>query len=191
MTSHPPHLSLILVDHMADKTFYIIDGHSHIYRAFHALPESMTSPSGQPTNAVFGFTSMLMKLLREKSPDYLAVALDRGKPKERLELFEDYKATRKPMPDNLRSQIPLVEKVIEAMNIPVCVIENQEADDVIATLAEAAKKDGLTVYIVTGDKDLFQLINDSTYVCDTMKNLVFDEKAAVEKYGIRPDQLGD
>lgn len=176
---------------MADKTFYVIDGHSHIYRAFHALPESMMSPSGQPTNAVFGFTSMLMKLLREKSPDYLAVALDRGKPKKRLELFEDYKATRKPMPDNLRSQIPLVEKVLEAMNIPICVIEDQEADDVIATLAKAARKDGLTVYIVTGDKDLFQLIDDSTYVCDTMKNLVFDEKAAVEKYGIRPDQLGD
>ncbi len=174
MTSYPPHLSLPLVNHMPDKTFYIIDGHSHIYRAFHALPESMASPSGQPTNAVFGFTTMLMKLLREKSPDYLAVALDRGKPKDRLKLFEDYKATRKPMPDNLRSQIPLVEKVLGAMNIPVCVIENQEADDVIATLVKSARKEGLTVYIVTGDKDLFQLIDDSTYRYDTMKNLISD-----------------
>ncbi|GAG50247.1 unnamed protein product, partial [marine sediment metagenome] len=146
---------------------------------------------GQPTNAVFGFTSMLMKLIREKSPDYLAVALDRGKPKERLELFEDYKATRKPMPDNLRSQIPLVEKVLEAMNIPVCVIEDQEADDVIATLVRAAEKKGLTTYIATGDKDLFQLIGESTYVYDGRNDTVFDEDAAVEKYGVRPDQLGD
>lgn len=176
---------------MAKRTFYIIDGHSHIYRAFHALPESMTSPAGEPTNAVFGFTSMIMKLIREKSPDFLVVALDRGKPKDRLKLFADYKATRKPMPDDLRSQIPLVERVLETMRIPVCAMENQEADDIMATLATEAGREGVSTYIATADKDLFQLINDSIYVYDTKNDTVFDEDTAAKKYGVRPDQLGD
>ncbi len=173
------------------ETLYIIDGHSHLYRAFHALPESMTSPTGESTNAVFGFTTMLFKLIRERSPDFLAVALDRGKPEERLALFEDYKAHREPMPDSLREQIPKAIRVVEALNIPLCVIEGEEADDVIATLAIAARKTGLDVWIVTGDKDLFQIVDDSIHIYDSQKEKDYDAEAVRERYGIGPERFRD
>src|SRR4030065_1204967 len=135
------------------NTFYIIDGNSYIYRAFYAI-RNLSNSSGLPTNAVFGFANMLLKVIKEKSPDMLAIAFDPQGPTRRHGEFKEYKAHRPPMPRDLLPQIPYVHKLVEAFRIPVFIQEGQEADDVIATLARRAESDGKEVIIVTGDKDI-------------------------------------
>jgi len=173
------------------QRLFLIDGMSHIYRAYYAI-RNLSNSRGMPTNAVFGFTSMLRKLVEEHRPEYLGVALDLEGPTVRHETFRDYKATRKPMPPDLVDQIPYIRKVCGAFRVPVIAYEGYEADDVIGTLARKATMEGLETVVVTSDKDMLQLVNDSVRVLDTMKNnLVLDRDGVQEKLGVRPDQVAD
>ena len=140
----------------------LIDGNSLAYRAFFALPADMATASGQVTNAVFGFTSMLINLLKDHHPDHIAVAFDRPEPTFRHEMADDYKAGRAEAPDILRQQMGLVRQVVNTLRIPTVEIAGFEADDVIATLATQARDGGVDVMIVTGDRDTYQLVEDPT-----------------------------
>ena len=136
----------------------LIDANGLVYRAFFALPYFTTS-DGQPTNAVYGFSTMLLKVLEEESPDYVAVAFDRPGPTFRHEAYAEYKATRQKMPDDLRPQIGLAKEVVEALRLPVFEVAGFEADDVIGALARQAEARGIDVLIVTGDLDALQLVS--------------------------------
>src|SRR5438067_8226819 len=138
----------------------LLDGNSLAYRALFALPTDMATASGQVTNAVFGFTSMLINLLKDHRPDSIAVAFDRPEPTFRHELVADYKAGRVAAPDILRQQMGLVRQVVETLQIPIVEIAGFEADDVIATLATEARDRGDDVIVVTGDRDTYQLAED-------------------------------
>ncbi|MBI4261843.1 MAG: DNA polymerase I, partial [Actinobacteria bacterium] len=138
---------------------FLLDGHSLSYRAFFALPPDLATSTGQVTNAVYGFTSMLIKLLAEEKPDLIAAAFDEGKPTVRLEKYADYKAGRRETPDEFRQQLPLIQEVLETLRVPILGgVAGHEADDVIATLALRAVERGLDVVIVTADRDFFQLV---------------------------------
>lgn len=170
---------------------FLIDGMSHIYRAFYAI-RNLSNSKGLPTNAVYGFTAMLRKLIQEEKPDYLAVAFDLEGPTVRQERFESYKATRKPMPDDLVPQIPYIRRVCDAFRVRVIGYPGYEADDIIGTLARKGAEKGLRIYIVTGDKDMLQLVSDQVLVLDSMKdNLVLDSAKVVEKMGVKPEQVPD
>ena len=173
---------------MARKKLFLIDGHSHLYRAFFAV-KGLTSPEGRPTNAVFGFTAMLRKLLREQKPDYLAVAFDMPGKTFRHDLFEEYKATRVKPPDEFIAQIPLTREVLDALQVPVYAQEGYEADDVLGTLAVQAAGRGLEVVIVTGDKDAAQLLGPNVSVLDTGKEQTLTAEKLRERDGIAPEQV--
>lgn len=176
---------------MSSKRLFLIDGMSHIYRAFYAI-RSLSNSSGMPTNAVFGFTSMLRKLIQEQKPEYIGVALDLEGPTVRHEKYDQYKATRKPMPPDLVQQIPYIRKVCEVFHVPVIGFEGYEADDVIGTLAKKASEQGLETVIVTSDKDMLQLVSRQVCVLDAMKNnLILDRSKVEEKLGVRPEQVTD
>jgi DNA polymerase-1 len=166
--------------------FYLIDGNSYIYRAFYAIKDLSTS-QGLPTNAVFGFANMLLKVIKEKSPELVAIAFDPKGPTRRHAEFKEYKAHRPPMPRDLVPQIPYIHKLVEAFRIPVFIQEGQEADDVIATLARKAEATGLDVTIVTGDKDLLQLVGPRITVYDTLKEKVYGPKDVEERFGVTPE----
>ena len=169
------------------KTLYLIDGHAQIYSAFYAI-RGLTAPDGRPINAVYGFTGMLQKILR-RNPDYVAVVLDAGAKTFRNDLFDQYKATRKPMPEELVSQLPLIDKVVEAHGIRTVKQEGFEADDIIATLAREAEKKGFDVYILTTDKDAQQLLSDRIRIYDNRKDRTIDVEALKEEKGITPEQI--
>ena len=164
---------------------YIIDGNSYIYRAFYAI-RGLTTSSGLPTNAVFGFANMLLKVIKEKKPDLLAIVFDPKGPTRRHLEYKDYKAHRPPMPRDLVPQIPYIHKLVEAFRIPVFIQDGQEADDVIATLAHRAEADGMEVTIITGDKDLLQLVGPRIKVYDTLKEKVYEAKDVEERFGVPP-----
>ncbi|GMQ94590.1 MAG: DNA polymerase I [Acidimicrobiia bacterium] len=170
----------------------LLDGHSLAYRAFYALPPDLATPSGQITNAVFGFTSMLIKLLDEERPDAMAVAWDRKEPTFRTERYPEYKATRTSAPEIFRSQIPLISDVLEAMEIPQIGVAGFEADDIIATLAKQGRHLGYDVVVVTGDRDAFQLSADDLTILYTRRGItdtVHATPAWIEKrYGIPPER---
>ena len=170
----------------------ILDGFSLAYRAFFALPPDLRTTTGQVTNAVYGFTTMLIKLLGEQKPDYVTVAFDRGRPAHRTEIMPEYKANRNESPDDFSSQIPLVFEVLSTLQIPVVGVDGCEADDVIATYASVAALEGIDTLIVTGDRDAFQLIDDTTTVLYTRRGIsdtvLMDAKAVEEKYGVGPDR---
>jgi DNA polymerase-1 len=168
--------------------FYIIDGNSYIYRAFYAV-RGLTNSSGLPTNAVFGFANMLLKVIKEKTPDLLAIVFDPKGPTRRHLEFKDYKAHRPPMPRDLVPQVPYIHKLVEAFRIPVFVQDGQEADDVIATLAGKAVSRGMHVTIVTGDKDLLQLAGPQVRIYDTLKEKVYEPKDVEERFGVPPDRV--
>ena len=177
-------------------TLALLDGYSLAYRAFFALPEDLRTTTGQVTNAAYGFTSMVIKLLDEHPPEALAAVFDKGRPAERTEILPEYKANRKESPDEFRSQLPLIDEVLEAMGIPRVDLEGQEADDLIASYAEAAKADGWDVLVVTGDRDLFQLVDEgdgehgAVRVLYTRRGIsdtiVMDTAAVEDKYGVPP-----
>jgi DNA polymerase-1 len=169
---------------------FLIDGSSYIFRAFHAIRQLSTS-NGFPTNAIFGFTSMLLKILREMKPEYIAVILDAKGPTFRDELYSDYKANRPGMPESLEPQIPYIKRVVEAYRIPVIEKEGYEADDVIGTIAKDVAKKGMDVVIVTGDKDMLQLVDEHIRTLDTMKDRTFGVHEVVERYGVKPEQMTD
>lgn len=166
----------------------LVDGSNYIYRAFYALP-LLTNSKGFPTNAIYGFTNMLLKLKRELNPDYIVVTFDLKGPTTRHEEFEDYKATRKPMPDDLIPQIPFIKDVVRGFSI--CVLEKQgtEADDLIGTLAVRASQKGWRTVIISGDKDLMQLVDENVSMIDTMKDKTYDAAAVKEKFGVGPDKV--
>lgn len=174
----------------------LLDGHSLAYRAFYALPvENFSTATGQPTNAVYGFISMLINALRDEQPTHLAVTFDVSRTTFRTEQFADYKATRSKTPDEFKGQISLIKEVLEALQIAVLEVDGYEADDVIATLATQASDAGLTTSIITGDRDAFQLVTDRVtvlYPKRGVSELARMTPAAVEeKYGLTPQQYPD
>jgi DNA polymerase I len=173
----------------------LLDGHSLAYRAFFALPvENFSTTTGQPTNAVYGFTSMLINVLRDESPTHVGVAFDVGRHTFRTDAFADYKATRKETPTDFRGQVDLIREVLAALKVPTLQAEGYEADDVIATLAVQGQAD-MDVLIVTGDRDALQLVNDRVTVLMTRRGISdmtrFTPAAVEEKYGLTPEQYPD
>jgi DNA polymerase-1 len=171
----------------------LLDGHSLAFRAFYALPTDLSTPAGTITNAVFGFTSMLTKVLGDEQPDYIAVAFDTPAPTFRDEMDPEYKAGRKEAPDVFRSQMPLIHEVLDALKIPTIEIEGVEADDVIATLATQAADEGIDVVVVTGDRDTYQLVRDPHLkVLYNRRGVsdyaLYDEAGILERTGVTPDQ---
>ncbi|HXP22408.1 MAG TPA: 5'-3' exonuclease H3TH domain-containing protein, partial [Streptosporangiaceae bacterium] len=174
----------------------LLDGHSLAYRAFFALPaENFSTTTGQPTNAVYGFTAMLINVLRDERPDHIAVAFDRSEPTFRHEQFVEYKANRRETPADFRGQLSLIFEVLEALGIPQLSVSGYEADDVIATLATQAATSGMHVLIVTGDRDALQLVSDDVTVLMTRRGISdmtrFTPESVIEKYGLTPVQYPD
>lgn len=176
------------------KKVLLVDGHSLFHRAFHALPP-LSTREGQPTNAVYGFLQMLLALLEEEQPDYAAVALDVPAPTFRNEIFADYKGQRPPTDEALKAQLPLLPEVVDALGLSVVELEGFEADDVIGTLAARAAAEGYQVTIVTGDRDLLQLVRDGVEVVTTLRGIKetrrYDLDAVREEYGLEPERLID
>ena len=174
----------------------LLDGHSLAYRAFFALPvENFSTTTGQPTNAVYGFTAMLINVLRDEQPTHVAVAFDRSEPTFRHEQFVEYKANRRETPTDFRGQVSLIHEVLAALGIQQLSAAGYEADDVIATLATQAAADGMDVLIVTGDRDALQLVTDQVTVLMTRRGISdmtrFTPGAVKEKYGLTPEQYPD
>lgn len=176
------------------KKLVILDGNSLAHRAFHALP-LLTTTTGLFTNAVYGFTNMLQKVVRQENPDYLVVAFDKSRPAFRLQEYADYKAHRKGTPEELRPQLPLIKRILRALKIPVLELEGYEADDLIGTVVKAAEREGLQVLIVTGDQDMLQLVSDNTHALITRKGISelerFNADEVIKKFGVTPEQFTD
>ena len=170
--------------------FILVDGSSYLFRAFHALPP-LTNSAGQPTGAIFGVINMLKKLVAEYRPRYMAVVFDAKGETFRHKMYDQYKANRPPMPDDLRSQIELLHELVDALGYPRLVIPGVEADDVIGTLAHQAEAEGMKVLVSTGDKDIAQLVNDDITLINTMNNQLMTPETVVEKFGVRADQIID
>lgn len=177
-----------------EEEFILIDGNALFYRAFYALP-SFTNMEGIPTGAVYGFIRMLMKLLREEKPQYIACAFDKGRKTFRHRKSKDYKANRPAMPQELVAQIPLIKETLEAFRIPIFEEEEYEADDILGTLAKKGEKEGLRVKILTGDKDLLQVVSSSIFVLRPKKGIsethLFDEEEVKKEFGVSPSQIAD
>ncbi|HZB04935.1 MAG TPA: 5'-3' exonuclease H3TH domain-containing protein, partial [Actinomycetota bacterium] len=180
---------------MATKRLFLLDGHSLSYRAFFALPTDLATSAGQVTNAVYGFTSMLIKLLAEEKPDRIAVAFDKGPPVERLQMYAEYKAGRAETPDEFREQLGLIREVLETLAVPIVEIEGHEADDAIATLAVRACEEGMEAVIVTADRDFFQLVRPGIRVMFNRKGISdivdYDESAVEARFGLPPEKYLD
>ena len=166
----------------------LVDGSNYIYRAFYGLPP-LTNSKGFPTNAIYGFTNMLMKLRRDLKPDYIVVTFDLKGPTTRHEEFENYKATRKPMPDDLIPQVPFIKEIVRGFSISILEKQGVEADDIIGTLTVQANQKGWQTAIISGDKDLMQLVDDHVTMIDTMKEKTYDATAVKEKFGVGPDKV--
>jgi len=173
---------------------YLIDGYSLLYRAFYALPQSISTSSGLPTNALYGFTSMLLKLLDTEEEVGLGVVWDGGMPEFRLEIFPEYKAQRSAMPEELRSQLDHLDEILEAMNIPAIRAEGFEADDALATMSRQVPED-VELFIVTGDQDAMQLVDGRVKVLRTTRGVsetkAYGRDEVVEEYGVTPEQIPD
>lgn len=174
--------------------FFILDGSSLLYRAFYAIP-LLESASGEYTNAIYGFSNMLVKLISQWKPDLLVIAFDKGKKTFRNEMFPAYKGTRKPTPPELLAQIPILHEMAEAWGIPLVELAGFEADDIIGTLSNRAVKQGYEAYVVTGDRDALQLVKPDLKVLFTKKGIseltIYDEAAFESEYGLVPEQLID
>ena len=167
---------------------YLIDGNSYVYRAFYAI-KGLTNSKGFPTNAIYGFTTMLLKILREKKPDAIAVCFDSAALTERHKIFRDYKAHRPETPSELVQQLPDIRKVISAFHIKIFELDGYEADDLIGTIAKDAAAKEAEVFIVTADKDMLQLVDKHIKIYDPMKDRVLDESYVIEKFGIGPERV--
>jgi len=170
------------------RVLYLIDISSYFYRAFHALPP-LSNTRGVPTNATLGVTTMLLKVLRERAPQHLALVFDAKGPTFRHNLYKEYKAHRPPMPEALVTQLPYIKKIIDALNLPAVVHQGYEADDLICTLVRRAREEGWAVSIISGDKDLLPLVADGVDMWDPMKEVRYDPAAIREKYGLEPGEL--
>src|SRR3989441_1143400 len=171
-------------------SLWLVDGSHPIFRAYHALPH-LSTRQGVPTNAVYGFTTMLLRAIREGNPTHLAVAFDEEAKAKRSEVYSGYKATRGAPPEDLTPQFPLVRRVLEALRVPAIGFPGYEADDVIATLARRARAQGWEVVIVSGDKDLMQLVVDGIRCYDSMYEKWYGPAEVEEKWGVPPQQVAD
>ncbi|MCP4413007.1 MAG: DNA polymerase I, partial [Gammaproteobacteria bacterium] len=168
----------------------LVDASSYLFRAFYAMPE-LTNSKGNPTGTIYGVINMMMKLISQFKPTHMAMVFDAKGKTFRNDLFPDYKAHRPPMPDELRQQIEPLHHLIKALGVPLVVVPDVEADDVIGTLAVKAAKDNIPVLISTGDKDMAQLVTDSVHLINTMNNVTLDPDGVMEKFDVRPDQIID
>lgn len=177
------------------RKLLLLDGHSLAFRAFFALPETLVTSSGQVTNAVYGFTAMLIKLLADERPHAVFVCFDKGAPQFRLDRYPEYKAGRAETPDSFRQQLPLIREVLEALRIPMLELEGYEADDLLATLAKHCRTERCDVVIVTGDRDILQLVRDGVSVLMTRRGISdvirYDSATVLERYGVPPEKWTD
>ncbi len=171
------------------KTLYLIDGSSYIFRAFFGVRQQLSTSKGFPTNALYGFINMIQKVIRDEKPDYLVVAFDSPEKTFRHELYTEYKANRDAPPEELAQQFPFFEPLVEAYGLSSLRRPGFEADDIIGTLAKKGEQAGLEVSIVSGDKDMMQLISPNVHMLDTMKNKKFVDADVIEKFGVGPDQV--
>ncbi|WKZ34032.1 MAG: DNA polymerase I [Thermodesulfobacteriota bacterium] len=179
---------------MTDNTgrrLFIIDGSSIMYRAFHAIPSTFTNSRGLPTNAVYGFTQSLRKILNDFKPEYIVIAFDVKGPSFRHGLMPGYKAERPPMPDSLSLQVPYVKQMAGALNIRTLEMATFEADDVIATLVKKFEAAGVKLAVITGDKDMYQLVDDNTVILDYMTGKEYGPPQVKEKFGVGPERIRD
>jgi DNA polymerase I len=176
---------------MATERVVLVDGTWLIFRAYYAIPTNFRTASGLPTNAIFGFANMFRKLLGGKAPEYCAMVFDAPGKTFRDDKFPAYKAQRPGMDDDLAVQLPWIDKVVRAHNVPIIRVKGYEADDVIGTLAKQAEEDGKEVIIVTADKDLAQLVSDKVRMMDTMRDVTYDAELVRKKWGVPPHQIRD
>ncbi len=172
------------------KKLFVVDGYSYLYQAYHAI-RNMTGPKGEPTNAIFGFISMILRIKEKENPDYVAITFDLKAPSFRHKVFKDYKATRKPMPEDLAVQVPVVMDIVEAYGIPVFSLEGFEADDVIATIVEKVKGEDVEVHVITRDKDLKQVLRPGVYIYDTKDGKTYGHEEFRAEFGMEPKALAD
>jgi DNA polymerase-1 len=170
------------------ERLFLVDGSNYLYRAYYAIRD-LSNSKGFPTNAIYGFTTMLMKLIRDWKPEHIVVIFDLKGPTARHETYDLYKATRKATPDTLITQIPYVKEIVRAFSVPVVEIQGIEADDIIGTLAVRFASQGKKVVLVSGDKDLMQLVSDDIIMMDTMKEKTYDVTAVKERFGVGPDKV--
>ena len=175
---------------MSKVDLVLVDGSSYLYRAFHALP-NLSNAQGEPTGALHGVLSMINKLRREQPTAMVGIVFDAPGKTFRDDLYADYKATRPPMPDDLRSQVKPLLQAIRAMGLPLLQIEGVEADDVIGTLCHTAAAKNINVLVSTGDKDLAQLVNDNVTLVNTMNESVMDRDGVKAKFDVWPEQIID
>ena len=179
------------------KRFFILDGYALLFRAHFALIRNpLITSYGLHTSALFGFVNQLLKIIKDEDPDYFACAFDSKGKTFRHDMYEDYKANRPPMPEELQIQLPHLWEILEAMNIPVLKKQGVEADDIIGTLAVNAQKKGFDTYIVSGDKDFMQLINDNIYLYapgtkKTPNPIIYDSEKVQDKWGVPPNKIID
>ncbi len=172
------------------ENFFIIDGHSQLYQAYYAIT-GLTTPTGQPINAVYGFTRMLRKIIKEDKPCYMAIAFDTKGPTFRHKEYKEYKSHRKPTPDDLVSQIPLMYDVVKAYNIPLFAIQGFEADDIIGTISKKLSKESIECTIITIDKDMDQLIDKHIKIFNPRKKEIRDTEKLHKEKGIEPENVID
>lgn len=177
-------------ERLAVHEIYLIDGSSYIYRAYHAIAP-LSNSKGVPTHAVLGFINMVKRLIREKQPSHLAIAFDSRGPVFRHQLYSDYKANRPPMPDDLQVQIPFIKRFVAASNILTLEEQGVEADDILASAVKIFTAGGHRVVLVSGDKDLLQLVSEQVVMWDPMKDRTLDREAVLQKYGLYPETLLD
>jgi DNA polymerase-1 len=175
---------------MSKKKLFLVDGYSLLYRAYYAIRRLSTS-QGFPTNAIYGFLNMLRKLQDKESPHYLGIVFDTRGPTVRHEAFKEYKAHRKPMPEDMAIQIPVLKKILEAMHIPFFEYEKYEADDVLGSIAQKASSENVAAVIVSTDKDFLQLVDKSILVYNPAKEIYLDEKMVKEQFGVSPSEVTD
>ncbi len=173
------------------ERFFILDGHSHCYQAYYAITAKLTTPDGKPANAVYGFTRMLQKLLREHHPEYVVVVFDTKYATHRHNSYAEYKANRKPTPAELQAQIPLIYKVVRAYNIPIYAARGYEADDIISALVKKLSEKNLEIIIATSDKDMEQLLSPQVKIFNAKKGVMIDQETLFREKGIRPEQVVD
>jgi DNA polymerase-1 len=173
------------------KKLVLVDGSSYLFRAYHVPGPDLTSPSGKPTKVIYFVLNMLNKLVNDEQPDRIAVVFDAKGKTFRNDIYPQYKATRPPMPDDLREQIEPLHQIIKARGLPLVCIEGVEADDVIGTMSCQATDQGYQVLISTGDKDMAQLVNENVRLINTMNNQYMDTAAVVDKFQVRADQIID
>ena len=173
------------------ERFFILDGHSHCYQAYYAITAKLTTPDGKPANAVYGFTRMLQKLLREHHPEYVVVVFDTKYATHRHNSYAEYKANRKPTPAELQAQIPLIYKVVRAYNIPIYAARGYEADDIISALVKKLSEKNVEIIIATSDKDMEQLLSPQVKILNAKKGVMIDQETLFREKGIRPEQVVD